>query len=608
MNVALMSRLFSSVLKIVSVSATIFLSGATIATAEPQYGIAMYGKPSLPNDFSHLPYANPNAPQGGKIVLGEAGGFDALNPYILKGRAPWGVRLHVVESLMGRSWDEPFSLYGLLAESIEVGPNREWVSFTLRKEAQFSDGSPVTIEDVLWSFETLATKGHPRYTNAWRKIETAEQTGPRSVKFTFNTVDRELPLILGLRPILRKSDWQDRKFNDSSLDIINGSGPYKIADFEPNRFISFKRNPDYWGRHLAFNKGRHNLDEIRYEFFNDADVVFEAFKAGESSIYREYNAGKWNNYYTFPRALNGEVVKSIVPHKRPSGIRGFVMNSRRAQFSDIRVRDALIHAFNYEFINRTINGVPQPRISSYFSNSVLGMSYGPAEGKVRKLLTPFANSLPVDALAGYKLPASDGSERNRKNLRKAKKLLVQAGWTIQDGALKDANGNPFKMEVLLRAGSGSNEAIINIFGDALKRLGIFLRVSLVDSAQYTERTNKYDFDLTYYRRALSLSPGNEQNLYWGAEGVTKPGTRNYMGIDNPVIGVLIDKMVGAKDQTDFVAAVKALDRVLTSGRYVIPLWHSDVSRIAHKSELHFPKTLPMYGDWTGFIPDVWWAE
>lgn len=608
MNVAPMSRLFVPSRLIVYVLATVCSFWAAIVHSEPQFGIAMYGEPALPRDFTHLPYANPNASKGGKIVFGEMGGFNTMNPYILKGRAPWGVRSHVIESLMGRNWDEPFGLYGVLAESIDVGPKREWVAFTLRKEARFSDGSPVTVEDVLWSFETLAQKGHPRYTNAWVKIETAEQVGPRTVKFTFNTIDRELPLILGLRPILRKADWEGRDFQDSSLDIITGTGPYVIADFEPNRFISFKRNPDYWGRDLAFNKGRHNLDEIRYEYFSDSDVVFEAFKAGEISIFREANAGKWDSHYTFPRAQSGEVTKSIIPHQRPSGIRGFVMNTRRSQFADIRVRDALLHAFNYEFINQTINGSPQPRITSYYSNSVLSMGAGPATGKVRSLLEPFAEDLPLEVFDGYALPVSGGSERNRSNLRRAKNLLEQAGWTIQDGVLKNAQGVPFVIDVLLKSGSADNETIINIYSDALNRLGIPATISAVDAAQYTERTNTYDFDVTYYTRGLSLSPGNEQKLYWGADGIIKPGTLNYMGMNVPAAEAMIDEMLGATDQTDFVAAVKALDRILTAGRYVIPLWQSVESRLAHKSELLFPDTLPMYGDWTGFLPDVWWAQ
>lgn len=603
-----MTRLFSIPPLIVSALATIVLVSATIAQSSPQYGISMYGKPALKADFAHLPHANPDAPQGGRIILGESGGFDSLNPYILKGRAPWGIGIHTVESLMGRSYDEAFGLYGLLAETIETDAARSYVAFTLREQARFSDGSPVTIEDVLWSFETLATKGHPRYVSAWAKVAKAEQTGPRSVKFTFNTSDRELPLILGLRPILQKSSWEGRVFQDSGLDRVIGSGPYMVDKFEVNRYISFKKNPDYWGRDIPFNKGRHNLDEIRYDFFKDADVVFQAFKAGEINIYRENNAGRWDTHYNFPSVIKGDVTKSVIPHQRPSGIRGIVMNTRKAQLADIRVRDALIHAFNFEFINQTINGVPQPRITSYYSNSILGMEAGAATGKVRDLLTPFAKTLPPEALTGYALPTADGSPRNRKNLRQAKALLAQAGWNIQDGVLKNAQGVPFTLNIMLRAGALNDEAIANIYTDALKRLGIRLTISMIDSAQYNERANSYDFDMTFYRRALSLSPGNEQRLYWGAQGVTQHGTRNYMGMDSPAAEAMIDAMLNATDQTDFVAAVKALDRVLTTGRYVIPLWHSLESRLAHDARLQFPKRLQLYGDWPGFVPDVWWWQ
>jgi peptide/nickel transport system substrate-binding protein len=574
----------------------------------PQPGIAMYGEPALPQDFVALPYANPDAPQGGRIVFGESGGFNALNPYILKGRAPWGMRTHVFETLMGRNWDEPFALYGLLAKTIETDPDRTWVEFTLRPEAAFSDGSPVTVEDVIWSFETLGTKGVPRYANAWKKIASTTKTGPSSVRFTFNTPDRELPLILGLRPILKKADWDGRDFKESSLDVPTGSGPYKVGKFETNRFISFVKNPDYWGKDLPFNRGRNNLAEIRYDYYGDGGVVFEAFKAGESSTYREWNAAKWKNAYDFPAVLSGDVVKSEIPHQRPSGMRGFAFNTRRDMFKDWRVREALIQAFNFEFINRTLNGGEQPRIASYFSNSVLGMDYGPASGRVAEYLAPFRDQLLPGALEGYKLPVSDGSERNRANLRRAQALLAEAGWTVQDGVLRNANGQAFTFDVLLKSGSTENEAIINIYIDALKRLGIVARIDQVDSAQHKERTTNYNFDMVYYRRGMSLSPGNEQKLYWGSAGVEKPGTRNYMGMNSPAAESMIDTMLNAQSQTDFVAATKALDRILTSGRYVIPIWHSTVSRLAHKKELKYPKRLPIYGDWIGFLPDVWWIE
>jgi len=568
----------------------------------------MYGDPALPQDFVSLPYANPSAPKGGQIIFGEPGGFDSLNPYIIKGRAPWGIRAHMVESLMGRNWDEPFTLYGLLAETVETGPDREWVEFHLRPEAAFSDGSPVTVEDVIWSFETLAAEGQPRYATAWQKVEKVEPVGERGVRFTFNTVDFEAPLIIGLRPILKKADWEGRDFAESSIEPFVASGPYMLGDFEPGRFITFKRNPDYWGKDLAFNAGQHNVDEIRYDFYGDGGVIFEAFKAGEFSTFREGNAAKWETEYDFPAVQDGRIVKSEIPHQRPSGIRGFVMNTRNPIFADWRVRDALIHAFNFEFINQTVNGGTAPRITSYFSNSILGMGEGPADAEVAALLAPFKDELVPDALEAYALPVASGGERNRDNTNKALAMLAEAGWTIQEGVLKNAAGDPFEFEILLKNASTENEAIINIYVDGLKRIGIFPDVVRVDSPQHKERVTNYDFDMVYYWRGLSLSPGNEQRLYWGSEGVTKPGTRNYMGLASPAAEAMIDAILSADSQDGFVSATRALDRVLTTGRYVIPLWHSPISRLAHKSELHYPDRLPIYGDWIGFLPDVWWVE
>jgi peptide/nickel transport system substrate-binding protein len=342
---------------------------AAPARAEPAHGIAMYGEPALPPDFVSLPYANPEAPQGGTITFGEVGGFDSLNPYILAGRAPWGIQVHVFETLMARNWDEPFSLYGLIAESMETAPDRSWVEFTLREEARFSDGTPVTVEDVIWSMETLADEGLPRYRNAWEKVETVETTGPRSVRFTFNAIDRELPLIIGLRPILKKADWEGVDFAASSLRVPVGSGPYTIGAFEPGRFIAFERDPDYWGADLPYNAGLHNFDTIRYEYFVDAGVLFQAFTAGALSVYREANPVRWNNGYSFPAVTSGEIVKAEIPHGRPAGMEGFVFNTRREIFADWRVREALIHAFNFEFVNRTLNDGVFPRRTSYFANS-----------------------------------------------------------------------------------------------------------------------------------------------------------------------------------------------------------------------------------------------
>jgi peptide/nickel transport system substrate-binding protein len=583
--------------------------GATPAFStdgEPRHGIAMYGEPALPPDFVALPYADPAAPTGGTIVFGEQGGFDSLNPYILAGRAPWGVQVHVFETLMGRNWDEPFGLYGLLAESVATGPEREWVEFTLREEAAFSDGSPVTVEDVVWSMETLATEGLPRYRNVWDKVERWERTGERSVRFHFSEPDRELALLMGLRPILSKADWEGRRFAASSLRPPVGSGPYVIGAFEPGRFITFERDPTYWGRDLPYNRGLHNFDRIRYEYFVDAGVLFQAFTAGELSAYREGNPRRWLRDYNFPGVASGEIVQSEIPHGRPSGMEGFVFNTRRALFADWRVRDALIHAFNFEFVNATLNDGMFPRRESYFANSILGMGDGPAEPEVRALLEPFADELAPDAFEAYALPVSDGSDRNRANLRRAAARLAEAGWTVEQGRLRDAEGRPFRFEILLA--QGQNEAVANLWADSLRQLGIVADVRIVDSAQMNERRAEYDYDVIVYNWAMTLSLGNEQRLYWGSHGVETPGARNYMGVGLAAVDAMIERLVSAETEEEMVFAARALDRALTTGRYVVPFWFQDRSLLAHRAEFRHPEALPVYGDWIGWLPEVWWRE
>ncbi len=577
------------------------------AIAEPQHGIAMYGDPALPPDFASLPHVNADAPKGGRIVFGDEGGFDSLNPYVVRGRAPGWLRTMTVESLLGRNYDEPFTLYGVLAESVETDEARSFVEFTLRDDARFSDGSPVTPEDVLFSVELLGTAGNPIYHAAWRKIETAEQTGPRSVRFTFNTEDRELPLILGLRPILKKAQWEGEDFANTTNEAPIGSGPYVLDRFERGRFIVLRKNPDWWGADLPFYRGQHNFDEIRVDYFADAGVMFEAFKAGEIDTYRETNAARWATAYDFPALRNGEVVKSEIPHERPSGITGLVMNTRRPVFEDWRVREAFIQAFNFEFINTTLNGNPEPRITSYFSNSPLGMGDGPAEGAVASLLVPYADHLLPGALEGYALPVARDAT-NRSGIRAATQLLQEAGWTANGGTLRNAAGEPFTFEILLQQGSSEAQSIVSIFTEALQRLGITPRVTTVDSAQYVERTNALDFDMTWFARSMSLSPGNEQIAYWGSETADLPGTRNLIGVKSPAVDAMIEALLTSETQEDLTTAAQALDRALTSGRYVIPIWFSDIGRIAHRKELRYPEVTPLYGDWLGFQPEVWWRQ
>lgn len=585
------------------------LLSTSIAYAESTHGIAMYGDPALPPDFVSLPYANPDAPKGGKVVFGNTGGYNSLNPFVQKGSSPWQLRFWTHEGLMGRSWDEPFTLYGLLAESVETAPDRSWVEFTLRENAEFSDGTPVTVDDVIWSYETLGTEGHLRYRGLWSKIDSIEQTGPRSVRITFNEPDRELALIAGLRPILQKAQWEGKDFANAGLhDIPVGTGPYVVDSYEAGRYVNLKRNPDYWGTDIPFRKGTMNLDEMRIEFYGDGTVLFEAFKAGELTAVREFNADKWANQYNFPAVQRGDVVKTEIPHGKPSGMTGFVMNTRKAPFDDWRVREALTLAFNFEFINDTITGNAQPRISSYFSGSDLAMQPRPASGRVEELLMEFKDDLPPGTLEGYTLPESDGSARNRSNIRAATKLLAEAGWTIQDGVLRNENGDAFTVTVLLQQGDTESETAIEIYTRALERLGIAVSTEQVDSAQFTSRTSELDFDMTYFRRALSLSPGNEQRLYWGSENANTPGTRNLMGVASPAVDGMIDAMLASESHEDFVAATRALDRVLTAGRYVIPIWNFDVGRIAHAKELKQPENLPIYGDGPEYMPQVWWYE
>ena len=546
----------------------------------------MYGDPALPPDFVSLPYANPDAPQGGAIVLGNTGGFDSLNPFVRKGTSPWQLPFFTHESLMGRSWDEPFALYGLLAESIEVPEDRSWVEFTLRPEARFSDGSPVTPEDVIFSYDMLGTEGHPRYHGLYAQIDSIAQTGPRSVKMEFNTDNRELALLAGMRPILSKAQWEGRDFANAPLaEIPLGSGPYVVSDYKAGKQVTLTRNPNYWGKDVPFRKGTHNIDEIKLDFYGDANVLFEAFKAGEISALREFNAESWATQYDFPAVQRGDVVKSTFAHSKPSGMTGLVMNTRRAPFDDIRVREALIAAFNFEYINETLTGGAQPRITSYFSNSPLAMQDGPATGRVAELLTPFADDLPAGALDGYALPVSDGSARNRAGIRRAMGALADAGFSADGGTMWGPDGQPLSFSILLSKGSSENIAIAELYIQALARLGITARVDAVDDAQFVARNAAFDFDMAIFRRALSLSPGNEQRYYWGSEAADQEGSRNLMGVKSPAIDAMIDTMVGASSAEAFTAATRALDRVLTAGRYVIPFWQFTEDRPCRSDEI-----------------------
>jgi peptide/nickel transport system substrate-binding protein len=577
--------------------------GAGPAAGAPSHGLAMHGAPALPANFDHLPYARADAPKGGAFVIGATGGYDSLNPFVVKGRAPWEIRAHTVESLMARNWDEPFSLYGLLAETVATPPDRSWVAFTLRPEARFSDGSPVTVDDVLWSMETLAEVGRPNFRTVWAKVAKAEATGPRTLRVTFAQPDREAPLILGLTPVLKKG----QALGEASMTPLVGSGPYVVARAEPGRALTLRRNPDWWGRDVPAMRGMNNFDEIRVEYFRDAGALRDAFRAGVTDFIREPDPAVWAGDYGFDRIASGRAVKEEIAHGRPSGVEGFVFNARRPPFDDIRVRRALTLAFNWEWTNETFLGGAERRIRSPFDNSPL-RHRGAAEGAERAILAPFANSLPAGALDGEWSPpeAPRDDPRNRRNLRAAARLLDEAGWAVRDGVLRDAGGRALSFEILL--GSSANERAAAAWVDALTTLGVAASVRTVDAAQYQSRLTDYDYDVIVNRWAMSLSPGNEQRLYWGRAGVTEPGTRNYAGVDSPAVEAAIDALLSAVDRDAFEAAARALDRALAWGVYVAPFGYDPVSRIAHDAALRHPERVPLYGDWIGWAPEVWWRE
>jgi peptide/nickel transport system substrate-binding protein len=484
-------------------------AGDSAAEVTTSHGIAMHGTPALPPDVVGLPQANPAAPKGGRIVLGEVGGFDSLNPFSTFGRAPGWISPLTVETLMLRAWDEPFTVYGHLAESVTTDDARSFVEFTLRESARFANGDAVTVADVLWSFDALAA-AHPRYAAAHAKVARAHATGPRTVRFDFSAPDRELPLILGLRPVLSAKDWQGRDLAASGMAVPLGSGPYRVAGVDPGRSITFQRRADWWAADLPLMRGQHNFDTVKVEYFADGAVMFEAFKAGEIMVFREGQAARWQSGYDFARVMSGEVVKSEIPHGRPAMMTGLAMNGRRAHLADWRVRQALIDSFGYEFVNATINGGTEPRVQSWFHNSVLAMGPGPASAAVRAVLAPFADSLPPDALEDLALPVSDGSEANRAGLRRAGRMLDAAGWTVQGGARVNAAGEAMTLEILVPIGGAEMRAVVTIWTRALERLGIVARVVAVDDAQMNARLRDYDFDITPVVRANSLSPGNEQ--------------------------------------------------------------------------------------------------
>jgi len=573
------------------------------SAAEPRHAIAMQGEPALPAGFTAFPYVDPNAPKGGRLVQGALGTFDSLNPLIVNGVPAISTRGYVIESLLTRNYDEPFTLYGLLAKTVETDDARSYVVFTIDPLAKFSDGHPVTAEDVIFSWRLLRDKGRPNYRTYYVKVAKAEALGERVVRFDLaGSNDRELPLILGLMPVLPRHATNEDTFEETTLKPPIGSGPYVIAQVDAGRSVTLRRNPAYWGRDLAVNKGLWNFDTLQFDYYRDANSQFEAFKKGLFDVRVEVDPGRWETAYDFPAVRDRRVVKEAFPSGLPQGMLGLVFNTRRPIFADIRVREAISLLFDFEWINKNFFFGQYRRSASYFAGSELSAYRRPADARERALIAPFPGSVRPEVLDGtWSLAATDGSGRDRAILKRALALLASAGYALTGTELRErASGRPFDFEILVT--SKDHERIAIAFAQTLKLAGIAARIRSVDAVQFDQRRIAFDFDMIPYRWEQSLSPGNEQAFYWGAAAAGEQGSRNYMGVRSPAIDAMIAAMLEATTREGFVAAVRALDRVLISGYYVVPLFYLPDQWVARWSYIRHPAVTPL----SGFVPESWW--
>ena len=579
---------------------------AAPVAAEPRHGLSLFGELKYPPGFKHFEYVNPDAPKGGTVKFASFGTFDTLNAFQLKGNAADGLG-YLFDTLMSPAEDEPSSEYGLVAESADIAPDKASVVYTLRPEARFNDGSKITPEDVVWTFDTLKAKGHPRYRLYYADVLKAEKVGDRAVKFTFRNGDnRELASIVGELPVLSKAYWAGRDFEKTTLDPPLGSGPYKIQDFEQGRSITYERVKDYWAKDLPVNRGRFNFDTIRFDYYRDPSIAIEAFKAGQYDIRRENIAKNWATAYESPALDAGLFKKQEIPNKLPQGMQGFGFNTRpNHPFQDPRVREALTYLFDFEWSNKNLFYGAYTRSRSYFSNSEFAATGMPSAEEV-KLLEPLKGQIPDKAFGpAYEPPKTDGSGNIRDNLRLALKLLSEAGWLLKDGKLVNAKtGAPFTFEFLLDQAQSDFERVILPFGQNLKRVGIDMGVRLVDPSQYENRMKKFDYDMTVVAFGESLSPGNEQRDYWGSQSADEEGGSNILGIKSKAVDTLVGQIVSAPDRDALVTRVHALDRILTWGNYVIPNWHITYFRVASWDKFARPKISPPYA----LALDTWWFD
>lgn len=580
------------------------LPGAAMSqTGQPAHAVAMHGQPRYGPDFQHFDYVNPDAPKGGEVRFAAIGSFDTFNPYVIKGQSAAGLDA-LFESLVVSSADEAFSEYGLIAETIDIPADRSAVTFTLRPQARFHDGSPITADDVIFSFETLKAKGRPFFRFYYANVIKVEKLAERQVRFSFTRGEnRELPLIIGQMPVLSKAYWEGRDFEATTLAVPVGSGPYRIERFETGRYIVYQRDDNYWGRELPVNRGLHNFGRLRYDYYRDTTVALEAFKAGAYDLRVENVAKLWATGYDFPAVARGLVQKAELPFQLPAGMQGFAYNLRRPLFQDPRVRRALAYAFDFEWSNRNLFYDMYTRTRSYFDNSELASRGLPSPAEL-EILEPLRQQIPAEAFTeSYAPPVGGGPEAMRDNLRQALALLQAAGWIVKDRQLINAeSGQPFQFEILLN--DPSWERIVLPFVRNLERLGIQASVRTVDSAQYENRLTGFDFDMVVQSWGQSLSPGNEQRDYWGSAAADLAGSRNVTGIKNPAVDRLIDLMIAAPDREALIARVRALDRVLLWSHLVIPHWHIPYTRIAYWDIFGRPPVTPMQG----VQLDAWWVD
>lgn len=573
------------------------------AEAGNQHCIALYGECKYKPGFAHFDYVKPDAPVGGDVKLAEIGSFDSLNPFILNGVKAPGLS-GLFESLMVQSQDEPQSMYGLVAESAAVASDRSSVTFTLRKEARWHDGTPITADDVVFSFVTLKEKGDPIYRIMYTPIAACEKLDERTVKFTFSdTTNRELPMLAASMPILPKAYYAAHDFEKTTLTPPMGSGPYNIESVDPGRSIVYVRNKDYWGWKLPVNKGQYNFARIRYDMYRDENVALEALKAGEYDFRQEYIARNWATAYDAPAVKDGRIIKRAIPDQRPQGMQAFIFNTRKPMLSDRRVREAIGLTLDYEWVNKTIFYGAYVRNKSFFENTDFE-SKGVPEGKELELLKPFAGDLPPALFTTpFKNPVTDGSGNARESLLKAQALLEEAGWKVEDGKRVNARGEQMTIEFLLR--QPTMERVIAPMRKNMERLGIASSIRMVDDSQYQKRTDDSDFDIVslWINRGV-FYPGNEQMALWHSSQADVKGSSNLAGVKNKVVDAMLEQLISAKDEESLKAAGRALDRVLLWEHYVIPHWHSSTFRVAYWDKFGIPPVAPKYN--LGF--QAWWIK